>query len=419
MSNVPLPRVKYLILSSETLVLSLKPVERLIFGFVLSLEKNNKQCFASNGYFAQLLNVSSATVQRAIAHLVQRGLLRHCLIHHSGTQRLLSVNTVQLEAEVLQRLQRQTVADAPIVPVPPLAPVMTLPEQLALEEAAKDDAQRLAVQQTLDDVLGTLEKHRLTPLTTAAAVVEQIAMRQMAEEIIHEHRQDVLTLHNAAVLQEAEMPIASPIHDGAQETEQCHASPMFEDCPPEASTITVDKSPSPLEASLHNDEALAHSEEALPHFDKAPPQNDVARDKQFLRENSYKKFIDRYEQRAEQRIYKTYQRNNKTSEIPQGIQQPTSSFAKGTYRTTSHHHEAKESSKGRVFTNKETRQYQDTKNGCGRAFNDVPTGALFEWEGSANIYGTFKKLDNNHALRLDINKVITIPDTNARAVLRQ
>jgi hypothetical protein len=193
---------------------------------------------------------------------------------------------------------------------------------------------------------------------------------------------------------------------------------MLEDCSPEVSAITVDKSPSPLEASLHNDEALAHSEETLSHIDEAPPQYEVDRDKQFLRETSYKKFIDRYEQRAEQRIYKTYQRNEKTVEHLRSTQQPVSSFFKGTYRTTINTTEAKESSKERAFTNKETRT-QDTKNGRGKAFHEIPMGALFEWEGSGNIYGAFRKLDDHHALRLDINKIIAIPNTNVRAVLRQ
>jgi hypothetical protein len=184
----------------------------------------------------------------------------------------------------------------------------------------------------------------------------------------------------------------------------------------------VDNSAPPLSITHQYDEALAHSEEAPHRIEEAPHQNEVDRDKQFLREDSYKKFIDHYQRRAEQRQYKTYQRNSTTLE-PSYIsiqQSQTSSFTKGAYRKTFINTVQQEASKERNWIQKETKYSHNNKNGrATKAFRDLPINVLFEWEGSGNIYGTFKKLDDTHALRLDINKVIVIPNADARAVLRE
>jgi hypothetical protein len=66
----------------------LKPNAKLLYGEITALTNRKGYCYANNGYFAELYNVSNETVSRWISELVEFGYLKISLIYVNNTKQV-------------------------------------------------------------------------------------------------------------------------------------------------------------------------------------------------------------------------------------------------------------------------------------------------------------------------------------------
>ena len=105
-----LPSQHHFIKSFEFLLTGkLTAREALIFGIVHQFECNNKPCFLSRAEFAQRINESEATAERAIQLLIKEGYLKVC---KQGRKRYLSTGYPQVNnfSSDLYQVERQSVS---------------------------------------------------------------------------------------------------------------------------------------------------------------------------------------------------------------------------------------------------------------------------------------------------------------------
>lgn len=86
--------------------------EQLIISYILEFQNKNLPCFISDETFASHLNVSEATIKRVIKGLVEKGyLIRKTKNTQTGKERLLEINTYQLEEDLKGVMSRKAQND--------------------------------------------------------------------------------------------------------------------------------------------------------------------------------------------------------------------------------------------------------------------------------------------------------------------
>ena len=510
------PRIQYLSIAGELLMLDIRPVERMIMGFVLSLEKANHRCFASNGYFAKLCNVSPSTTQRAVRNLVNRGLLRHYLLHRSGTQRLLSINTAQLDAEVHTALavaSAQSLAGCPpktmlapdlrpttpteneSIPVP--AP-MTLEEEYFYRQMEKDLLYSREMGANVAAVVHHLEGQQVQALERVQALIhEQVRLaeeqRHSAPQASFAEARSTEVSSTQAIFAQATVPPEMP-NSTIEETVNTETSPTVpvsgDSCPaiqpiairvqdePDNTPRQIDEPPQqcdeaprqfddPIytqfykkkssykkqqgEKNSHNicSDIVSHSNDAVSEIsaevivsDILPKEIGNEENASFVPTeavaqtngsastsgnahlNALQTTLATLKARANDRV-KTLAHHTSPS--------PTQTTSAGTQQPypqhySKHQHKSQGTPYGKpsygkpkkpqTFYQKQGQQNDEARRGV-MTFQELPHGAMFMWEGSGSVYGTLRKLDDEHALRLENNKTLHITNLQGRVEVQR
>jgi hypothetical protein len=462
----------------------------MIMGFVLALEKANRRCFASNAYFAKLCNVSSSTTQRAVRRLVNRGLLRHCLMHRSGTQRLLSINTAQLDAEVHTALHyasaqslrgkppktmlapdlrpKTSAETTPQANTEHIPPPMTLEEEYLYKQMEKDLLYCREMAANVSAVVHHLEEQQIPALERVEALIQE-QVRLVQEQFT----QASLPFTPQESSAQAIVPPAVPnsVSIESETTNIPTTAPANGDVCPEIQPIAA----SVQEAPHHIDEPPQQSDEAPRHFDDpiytqfhsqkssykkkqgesneektypiysdssskvvvpmfAPkePENEEnaspvcieAAVQEHSQEhghaylNALQTVLSTLKTRANERR-KAAQRPSPspTQPISAGTQQPYPQHY-GRHQHTSHGKPYHKPQKPQTFYQKQGQQSDKALRDV-MTFQELPHGTMFVWEGSGNVYGLLRKLDDDHALRLENNKTIRVENLQGRVEVQR
>jgi hypothetical protein len=455
------PRLQYLSIAGELLLLDIRPVERMIMGFVLALEKANRRCFASNAYFAKLCNVSSSTTQRAVRRLVNRGLLRHHLLHHSGTQRLLSINTAHLEQEIgtaLAYASTQALAGQPpktmLAPdLRPknesganatttdskhdsLPPPMTLEEEYLYRQMEKDLLYCRDMGANVAAVVHHLEGQQVQALERVQQLVQTLVQEQMVAQeqvrVVEEQQQSSIKLSPSEPVSGDVCPAIQPMISPAQKT------PRQNDEPPQHCDDAPRHFDDPIYTQFHSQRSLYKKEPSEENFDSSGKTPDNGNEKEHcfpvgeetaageqgaLHLNALQTTLSTLQTRANERrkaaAHTSPLPTQQTSQHGR-TQQPYPKYSKPQTKTyvTSHTPPQGKPQKPQTFYQKQGQQNDEARRGI-MTFQELPHGAMFTWEGSGNVYGMLRKLDDDHALRLENNRIIRVGNLQGRVEVQR
>ena len=490
------PRLQYLSIAGELLMLNIRPVERMIMGFVLSLEKANHRCFASNGYFAKLCNVSSSTSQRAVRNLVNRGLLRHYLLHRSGTQRLLSINTAQLDADVqtaLAAASAQALAGCP--PKTMLAPdlraktptnnesippPMTLEEECLYRQMEKDLLYSREMSVSVAAVVHHLEGQQVSALERVDALIQEqvrLVQEQFTQTSLPFTSQESSAqatvppvVPNSVSIESEITNIPAVVPDNGDSCPEIQPiatlvqeAPRQSDEPPQQNDEAPRQIDDPIytqfyiqkssykkkqgdgnEEESHNfysgnipelhdsvfgisseiivsdvlPERIGNEENVSPVCTEAATSEDYSTSGNFHL-NALQTILSTLKARAHDRVKATKHTSpSPTQPTSAGTQQPYSQQY-GKHHHTSHGKPSYgKPQKPQTFYQKQGQQNDEARRGI-MTFQELAHGAMFTWEKSGNVYGTLRKIDDEHALRLENHRIIRVGNLQGRVEVQR